>query len=47
MAAAEQEMHDQLVTYLPEVVVITRWRCLDDLPWDVEFTSELSSVSPA
>ena len=36
----EQDQHDQLVKLLPKVVVITRWRWIDELPWDVELFSE-------
>jgi hypothetical protein len=46
LTTTEQDMHDQLVTHLPEVVVITRWRWVDELPWDVECISE-PSISAA
>jgi hypothetical protein len=46
-AESEQDRHDQLVTLLPELAVITRWRWVDDeLPWDVECISE-PSISAA
>jgi hypothetical protein len=47
LTTTEHEAHDQLVAHLPELVVITRWRCVDDLPWDEELTTEPSSISPA
>lgn len=47
LTTTEQGTHEQLATYLPEVVVITHWRCVDDLPWDEEFTTEPSGTPPA
>ena len=43
----EQDKHDQPVALLPKLAVITRWRWIDDLPWDAEFTSEPSRIHPA
>jgi hypothetical protein len=44
----EKEKHAQLVALLPQAALTTRWRWVDELPWDSEFTSEPSiRVHPA
>jgi hypothetical protein len=44
---SEETKHEQLSVFLPELAVVTRWRWIDELPWDAEFTSEPSRISPA
>jgi hypothetical protein len=47
-AETEETKHDQLAVFLPGLSVNTRWRWIDELPWDSEFTSEPSRrISPA
>jgi hypothetical protein len=44
----EEDRHEELRKLLPGHHIISRWRWVDDLPWDEEFFSDPpTSVSPA
>jgi hypothetical protein len=47
LSGGEEAKHHELAAHLPGLVLITRWRWIDDLPWDEEFTTEPSCISPA
>jgi hypothetical protein len=36
----EKQAHDELRALLPGLLLNTRWRYLDEQPWDEEFSSE-------
>jgi hypothetical protein len=44
----ERDKHEGLRRLLPGMHIISRWRWVDELPWDEEFFSEpLTCISPA